>query len=618
MSPVRGTVRSGNAPRDWTANLAVFRIVYLTFGFLPTAVTISRWTFETLPHLPASLWAPISFFRLVPFEIAHAPGWNQVIGLAAVGGGLLGLIGLWTRPALVVATLASTWVFGLTENFGKIDHIHHNVWFAALLAVGPSAALASVDALRRARRDPAAQRALPVAAGAAAERTLRFVWVLLGLLYLAPGLAKFESAVLHGWATPENLQHVMWRKWFEVALFDPGFHLPPRIDRAPAPLLALFGWATIGFEVLFIVLVQFRRVRPWLALFGLAFHAGNGVLLLIWFRDLMAAYSALIDWPALGRRLGLRPLAVWYDGRCGTCRQAVAALESVDLFGTLAPAPAADVPAATLADVGITPGQLERDLYVVDGRRAHAGFEGYRVMAGRLPLLIPLRLLAVGPAAALGRRIYRRVADARACALGRPDPVATAPALPVRPVLAVGLLLAAGELAVSTVMFAGNDLREEGAFVSPAWVPKPVEWLVLGLSWRHPEWPFDQYPTFASPTPGTACLAEFVWVDPDGREVAFTPATFWAVTPKSGQLWTVTTALVQDPEPTRTSRTRDFARLLVRATPNSARPAVRRVRAYDAEYRLTPPGGSPARPIQRTLIFDLPPDSLAGPPPPGT
>jgi hypothetical protein len=249
-----------------------------------------------LPGLPREVWAPISFYRYLPFDLVASPAVASALAVVDVGLIGLGILGVRTRASLGLAAVVSLYVFGLPQNQGKVDHVHHLVWFIALLALGPSGRVLSVDALvpRARHRSPRAEPA------PSALFTLRAAWLLLGLVYLAPGLAKLEQEVTAGW-TGDNLRRIFWHEWFYRRLYDPGFRMPPRVDTLPWPAVELLGLAVIAFEVAFVGLVLFRPARPLLAVAGLAFHAGNGVLLNIWFRHLVPAYVCLVDWTALGR-----------------------------------------------------------------------------------------------------------------------------------------------------------------------------------------------------------------------------------------------------------------------------------------------------------------------------
>ena len=282
--------------RGWTVNLAVFRVVLLAAIALPFAWRTLQWTERVLPDLPRDAWRPVSFYAWLPLDVladARLARWLVLADLATL---VLALVGVLTRWTCAAAALLSLYVFGLAQNQGKIDHYHHLIWFMALVAVGPSDRALSIDALVR-RRDHGGT------GSPAALTTLRCIWLLFGLLYLGPGIAKLASALTDGWASEVNLRRIMWAQWLSRSHYQPDFAPWRWIDGAPGLVIVGSGLAVIAFETSFAALVPFRRVRPWLAAAGVAFHVLNGVVLGIWFGFLLPAYAALIDWAALGRAI---------------------------------------------------------------------------------------------------------------------------------------------------------------------------------------------------------------------------------------------------------------------------------------------------------------------------
>jgi len=144
---------------------------------------------------------------------------------------------------------------------------------------------------------------------------------------LAVGLSLTRVVVLAHWASVSNLDNVFWRKWLETSLFALPSNPPIRIDLWPSRLIELSGIGVIAFEIGFLFVVLFRRLRVPAAFAGLGFHIGNGLILQIWFTTLIPAYVALIDWCALGRWMcgaRNRPITVLYDGQCRFCRRTIA------------------------------------------------------------------------------------------------------------------------------------------------------------------------------------------------------------------------------------------------------------------------------------------------------
>ncbi|WP_428938571.1 thiol-disulfide oxidoreductase DCC family protein [Fontivita pretiosa] len=118
---------------------------------------------------------------------------------------------------------------------------------------------------------------------------------------------------------------------------------------------------------------------------------------------------------------------VLYDGGCRLCRDSVHIIRYLDLLHRIVPLDAAnDWPRVHARFPHIWEQDAMRDMHVVssDGR-TYRGYDGFRSIAWALPPVWPiLPLLYLPPIPQLGRRIYRRIADARcttaSCALG-PD-----------------------------------------------------------------------------------------------------------------------------------------------------------------------------------------------------
>jgi predicted DCC family thiol-disulfide oxidoreductase YuxK len=177
---------------------------------------------------------------------------------------------------------------------------------------------------------------------------------------------------------------------------------------------------TIAAEATLAFALAYRRLRPAAFPLGALLHAGIVVMIvpsgpLFAFGFLcLATYPLFLD-------VGSRRLVVW-DDSCSFCSRSVTLLERLDWFGAHEFVGASD-PAA-LACAGISRAQADDALQLVtqDGR-----LEGYDAF-GRILELCPLTflvapLLRLWPLPPIGRRVYRRVACRRACAV-RPSAVA--------------------------------------------------------------------------------------------------------------------------------------------------------------------------------------------------
>jgi len=273
-------------------NLAVFRLA--VFGWLWNVIYHTN--FAGLVSFPADLRvAPPGYEYLlprIPFDVSQAITVRHV----ALAFGAMALVGLFTRLSALITCVCALYLLGLEEVFGKIFHQYqHLVWFAALLAAAPSGDAVSIDALlRRWRR---AVRGAPIspAPSVAYALPLRFVWLLIGVIYFFPGLAKLHAGP--EWFLSDNLKYLMYSYWSRKN-FVPWF----RIDHYPL-LYRSAALATVLFEVSFIACVFNRRLRLLAAAGGVIFHWMTATYLGLVFWSLVICYTAFIDWAALFKHL---------------------------------------------------------------------------------------------------------------------------------------------------------------------------------------------------------------------------------------------------------------------------------------------------------------------------
>ena len=113
---------------------------------------------------------------------------------------------------------------------------------------------------------------------------------------------------------------------------------------------------------------------------------------------------------------------VLYDGNCGMCRRTTERLRALDLTHclTFLNARRREEIAGAMHESPLlgklTDEALMRDMHAVTGDKVWKGFEAYRAITGRLPLLWPVwPFLWLWPVSWCGRRVYRHVADSRSC-----------------------------------------------------------------------------------------------------------------------------------------------------------------------------------------------------------
>jgi len=207
----------------------------------------------------------------------------QVVTILA---SLAAALGLGYRLTAPLAVIGGVYVLGVSQLWGKVNHYHHIVWFAAILAVSPS-----TDALARGRGT------IPEPSPAYG-RPLAFVGLLIGLAYFFPGVAKARVGL--EWIWSDNLKYLMYQKWFQL----PGFQPLIALDQYPLAL-RLLATGVVLFELSFIWLILHRRTRPFAVLGGLAFHAGTALMMGINFWTIWASYVVFVPWGRLVSHAGV-------------------------------------------------------------------------------------------------------------------------------------------------------------------------------------------------------------------------------------------------------------------------------------------------------------------------
>jgi hypothetical protein len=276
-------------------NLAIFRIVLFAMVISRVDVEFIAW-FNGLP--PELRQPPRGLAAIVPL----LPVGDELARLACyllIAAAIAGMVGFCSRSAALIVAVVGTYVLGIPNFYGKVGHYHHMIWFAAILAVSPCGDALSVDAaldawsrrrrgLRHAHHPPSRLYGVP----------LRWVWLLMGVIYFFPGLWKIWETG-RDWAAGDSFLYILHAKWFELGGWSP----PLRIDHYPL-VCRVLAVGAIAFELSFIVLVLFRRTRPWIALAGQAFHTGTYLFMRISFATLQACYVSFVDWGGLLERLG--------------------------------------------------------------------------------------------------------------------------------------------------------------------------------------------------------------------------------------------------------------------------------------------------------------------------
>ena len=267
-------------------NLAIFRIV------------ISAWT---LYYLCDSY---IPLLSAVPSELHIFPyGWGRIaqyidlfnaqtivtIQTIAIVACVCSLIGICSRTSCIVMGIASIYVLGLYNFFGKVDHgAFHLIPAALLLGVTRCGDAFSVDNLfKKSSSGESIAYKLP----------LQFFMLHLGIYYFFSGFHKFVSVSdWWTWAFSDNPKILLYQKWF-AGDFYPAF----RMDQFPL-LLQWSMFAVLLWEIAFVFILFIPKLRIALVSFGVVFHSAVLVLMRINFFALMSSYVAVIDWFRMGKK----------------------------------------------------------------------------------------------------------------------------------------------------------------------------------------------------------------------------------------------------------------------------------------------------------------------------
>jgi predicted DCC family thiol-disulfide oxidoreductase YuxK len=314
-----------------------------------------------------------------------------------------------------LTVVLSFYVLGIPQLYGKVNHYHYILWFATILAASRCGDTLSCDAIIAAvkRADhgvtdvpgPSRVYSLP----------LRFVWLLMGVMYFFPGFWKLWTSGVD-WAWSENLKFTMYDKWMELGGWTPFF----RLDQYPV-LYKLGATGTIIFEVSFIFLLFSKRLRLLAPLGGLFFHTMTAVFMQIFFTSLVRCYVAFLDWNRIfdwiGRQLFRNQMYLIYDGNCKLCRRTVATLRVFDIFGRVKYLNALENNVIKVCGLGwLDTTALMTNMHAVIGTKSFTGFMAYRALTSRIPLFWPVApILYVWPIPHVGEWVYRHVADSRTC-----------------------------------------------------------------------------------------------------------------------------------------------------------------------------------------------------------
>lgn len=345
-----------------------------------------------------------------------------------------GAIGFFSRSSAALVSILFLLAWGRLQWYGKVDHVHHLVWFALILMLSPSGDALSFDSVRAAikrARDGVTSPPLP---GQRYGTPLALCMLLVGVLYFFPGLWKISRSGLD-WVFSDSPKFMMQTEWKLYGDWLPLF----RFDQYPA-LYHSGALFTLLFELTFIFLLLFRRTRWWAPLLGFGFHWMTYFTLNIEFETLRNCYVLFVDWAGLFRWIGQKlfpsKLTFFYPPSTAA-RRAIAVLRRFDFFGRIEYVE--HEPSLKGAAVPING--------LIDDRPVE-GLTLYRLAASRLLLLWPaLPILYVLPAGPPPSRIDIVAAKATVPEIARQPRWTQGPG----PALVMGCVLLAANICAGAV-----------------------------------------------------------------------------------------------------------------------------------------------------------------------
>jgi hypothetical protein len=522
-------------------NLTVFRVVFFS-TLLPSAYGLQQASWFS--QLPLELQFPPHGLGWLLALLPINETWAKISSYLLIVVCYTGIIGFFSRTSALLAALLGFYVLGIPQLYGKVNHYHYILWFAALLATSRCGDMFSCDAIFAAWKRADRGVIAPPSPSQAYTLPLRFVQLLLGLIYFFPGFWKWWHAGVD-WAFSDNLKYHMYSKWLELDGWTPTF----RLDFYPI-LYQLGALWTIAFEISFILLIFSSKLRYLAVLGGVVFHKMSDIFMGIFFLGLIKSYVVFI-----------------------------ASIRVFDIFGRVVYVNALDK--AAIISHGLSwldSTALMVDMHVVMDRRAWAGFSAYRALCTRMPILWPIwPFLYIWPIPAMAKQIYQYVADSRMCRIAYTPsrPKAAHEESPQRRVRAV--------IVLGSMLLLANTL--------------------YGITKQGAGWPFACFPTFhelrREPVATSLEMSvqntagESITLETEKLRSEFSPVRF------RGLIWHV--LQTKDPEQLR-RRLTALWQFWVRHDVSLQRAAT--VRFYKVRL-VTIPERRPENPLERELLYEL-------------
>jgi hypothetical protein len=326
FSKIKSIFKNYLLEQDSPFNIAVFRIVFFAFVLM----YLDRESITWFSHLPSSLLFPPVGMNYFLSIIPITPALVQTTMMLFVGSCVLAMVGCFARIASLAAAILGIYVLGIPEFYGQVNCPNHLIWFMLILSASRCSDVLSVDAIWKACREADQGREPAIKNSTEYALPLRFIWLLIGVIYFFPGFWKFFKSQW-SWAYSENFKYLLYGEWFERGGWLPLF----RVDQHPF-LYKLCGLGTMFFELSFVFLILSPALRPMAAIAGILFHNMTRLFMQIDFFELQICYVAFINWAGLFAKIGQwiskEPRSMRYDGNSPMARRMAAIRSKFDIF----------------------------------------------------------------------------------------------------------------------------------------------------------------------------------------------------------------------------------------------------------------------------------------------
>jgi predicted DCC family thiol-disulfide oxidoreductase YuxK len=237
-----------------------------------------------------------------------------------------------------------------------------------------------------------------------------FPFMGIGMVYLGSVFYKLNDPI---WLKGLGL---WWPASFPVATNIP---MPWLLDSEW--LIKFLGYFALIFELVFIFIFWFKKLRLFVALVGIVFHIG--IYLFFPIPNFAIAVACLYllcipirFWNFSSKLKFKKPLiTVYYDGECPLCFRTKIFIEHFDVFNAINFKVCQDYFESDFSGYSVSLNQLLDDLHGIDrAGKMLKGFKLYRQIMLKSIVFAPLGILCYLPGVShLGHFVYRKIASSR-------------------------------------------------------------------------------------------------------------------------------------------------------------------------------------------------------------